>query len=319
MSRENESQEQEQQQQQQQTQENVEKPIFELSPEDLENMEKELEESGQVEQGSDTGTHEDDEPAKSQESGSEQGEEPEKSSDEGGEEGKETHERTEEPAQKSDEAEEWRRKYEELEKKLQELEGKKFEDFEELTDEEFEILKQEDPEAAFQYLQEKEEYERWKQMQEEKQQMEEQQQLQQAQMQTWNNIVEFAKAVGYDPEKDEKAFQQFLQSDEFRKLDQFVTENFVPKNGVYTKEQMEMAWKALNFEKLAAQERINGRQEAVEDISKAGMGGSRFDRAPKTEPGREREKFANWTAEDVLNATEEEIAQYEKWLEEQGL
>ncbi|NOY58916.1 MAG: hypothetical protein GXO75_08270 [Calditrichaeota bacterium] len=300
---------------------NEDREIFELTPEDLDSLEEELEKEVQAEQGSDTGTQ-DEEAAKSQETDTGEGEKGE-SGDEGGEKSQEKGEERTEQASKEkeveDEAEKWRQKAEELEKKLLELEGKKFEDFEELTDEEFEILKEEDPEAAFQYLREKEEYERWKQLQEEKKQMEEEAQIQQAQKQTWENIVEFAKSVGYDPESDAENFQKFLQSEEFRKLDQFVTENFLPRNGVYTKEQMEMAWKALNFEKLAAQERINGRQEAVEDISKAGQGGSRFDRASRTDAGREKEKFANWTARDIMNATEEEIAQYEKWLEEQGL
>jgi len=304
-----------------------EKQVYELTPEELDSLEQESEEGTTQEE---KGEEKKEESTKSQ---SDSSEKEELSSDEGekGEEAPEQPEEKEEKTgdplkdtqrafhQKAQEAAEWRKKYEELEKKLQELEGKKFEDFEELSDEEFEVLKAEDPEAAFAYLQEKTEYERWQQMQQQKQEMEEAQAIEQTQMQTWNNIVEFVKELGYDPEKDQQKFQEFLQSEEFKKIDQFVTQNFIPQNGVYTKEQIEAAYKALNFENLAAKERVNGRYEAVEDIAKASNTGSRFDRIPKTESGREKDKFANWTAADLQNASEAEIREYEKWLEEQGL
>jgi hypothetical protein len=191
----------------------------------------------------------------------------------------------------------------ELEKKVAELErlrrDDKIQGFQELTSEQLEELKYDDPDAYIDYRLRKAEVEQVKGASE----TDAIRQRQEAQL---SQIYEFAQSTGVDV-NDQTKIGEFFASPEFRQLDQFVTENFKPNDqGLYTPSQMDVAWKALNLDKIVAEKSQAVRSEVINSIQKAGNGGSKLDRLPKTAGASKSVAPGELTIDDIDKMSEAE-------------
>ena len=190
-----------------------------------------------------------------------------------------------------------------LEKELadtkRKLQEQKIQGFQELTKEQLEELKYDDPDAYVEYRLRAADVEKVKQdSQADAVQVRQNDQL--------SEIVRFAQAQGVDV-NDEKKVGEFFKSDEFVKLDQFVTENFKTNDkGLFTVTQMETAWKALNFDKFVAEKSQAVRSQVLESIEKARTGGSKLDRLPKTGGDSKGRAAGDLTIDDIDRMTETE-------------
>lgn len=208
----------------------------------------------------------------------------------------------------------------ELERKLAEMEERlrqlqKPAEFEELTEEELEELKYDDPDAYVQYMLDKERYEQQKQEYE----AQTQQVIFQRQA---NELAEFAQDIGVNI-NDQAKLQEFLNSDDMKTLAQFVTDTMKPdENGIYTKDRLAAAWKALKFDtevqRRAQEEKQKAAQQTVEQIQRAQKGGSALDRVGRgdTTPPK---TFNQMTPEEIDQLSEEEVEQYLRELEQEAL
>lgn len=191
----------------------------------------------------------------------------------------------------------------ELEKKVAELEklrrDDKIQGFQELTAEQLEELKYDDPDAYVDYRLRKAEVDQVKGASE----TDAIRQRKEAQL---SQIYAFAQSTGVDV-NDQTKISEFLTSKEFRQLDQFVTENFKPNDqGLYTPQQMDVAWKALNLDKIVAEKSQAVRTQVIDAIKKAGNGGSKLDRLPKTAGAAKGVAPGELTIDDIDKMSEAE-------------
>jgi len=183
-----------------------------------------------------------------------------------------------------------------------------FEDFEILTDDEFEMLSEEDPVAARDYVRRETEYNR---------RQGEIKQLDQAraasvQDEVYNrtvaNVAVFAQKIGVN----ETELNKFIESPDFLHLTQYVAKNFRPAdNGVFSPDQLMDAYKYLNYEKALAKARTSGRQVAINDIIKASGTGSRLEKIQSDGGNTTRpRKLENLTQDEILKMSEAQLNAY---------
>lgn len=189
-------------------------------------------------------------------------------------------------------------------KRIKELEestaAQRFQNFEELSPEEEVDLYETDKEAYDQYKKDLGDYKNF--------QVQQEQAKEEAVTQkTYENVLTFAKEhAGIDIDNAEE-LKEFFEGDNYKTLAQYVTENYKPVDeGAFSVKQIKDAYTALNFDELAAKERVKARSDTVEDIEKAANGGSRLDRAQKSAPPK-RKAPKEYTLEEIDSMSEEEI------------
>ena len=132
------------------------------------------------------------------------------------------------------------------------------EEFEILSEEQEKELMRDDPDEYDKYMGEKKGFE-----------TRQGERVLAAQSTTWNNIVDFYKAKtgvdgDFDPKTDE-GFHKYLESDDFVKLDKFITGNYQTIKGSHTLAQIQAADRSINHDSYVSQAEIRGRQQALDD------------------------------------------------------
>lgn len=199
----------------------------------------------------------------------------------------------------------------ELEQYKQQEQVNQFADFIVLENDELAELKQTDPEDAKAYEAELQQFNQY--------QAENQQRRAVAQ---WLTILDAAQEItgkGIDPnlpfQQQEAEVQRFLIEVVKNKIDPYVTENFRPdKNGIYTKDQIISAHKVLYQDHYSNKSKQEGREEALQDIQKAGSGGSSIDRIPRGQEGGGMKPLEQLTAAEINSLTPDEVEYYSKQL-----
>lgn len=188
-------------------------------------------------------------------------------------------------------------------------------DFKELTADELEDLKYDDPDKYAEYLISKREHDAKKESIEgELSHLRKEQALDMLR----GNLGAFVKdRLGVDADKLKEELKN--ESSEIRQtlldLDKFMTENFVPQKvvdgiPVYSTQQFDIAYRAMNPDKLEAQLRTQAREEVLAEIQRAGSGGSHLDRIHKTDNnGARSKKPDDYTAEEINQMSESEVEQ----------
>jgi len=192
----------------------------------------------------------------------------------------------------------------ELKRKMQE---QKYSDFEELSSEELEDLKLDDPDAYIDYVL------RSREMKQDKERFESDL-VNDRQKKQYDQILNFAGSLGIDT-KDENALNKFLSSDQFVSVDKYVTDNFKinSETGLYSSDQMQNAWKMLNFDEAVNDKTKNVREKVVDDITRAGNGGSKLDKITTTGAEAKGKAAKELSVDDIDSMSE---AEAEKALKE---
>ena len=201
----------------------------------------------------------------------------------------------------------------ELERELAEIKKQMHEErirgFEELTADELDELKYDDPDAYVDYMLRQREIEQSKKSYEIDA-------MADRQRKQYREIERFAEAQGVDVKSNEK-LSEFLESDRFRTVDKFVTENFRPsQDGLFTVSQMDAAWKALFVDDIVQSKAAKIREETLSSIEKAKNGGSKLDRIPKSADSERSKPVSELSIEDIDNLTEKQVDEVLKELEE---
>jgi len=198
-----------------------------------------------------------------------------------------------------------------------------------LSDEQLETLRVDDPNGYIEAVQDKKDYDRAKEDydRETKEAEEEELKLRQdaAEQDTIDSVIDFAlnikgieggkKGKPWDDQPEE--LKEFYQSDKFQELISFVEANpkkFYEDDGSITHDTLRMVWRDLHFDDLARSERVSGRQETVDKIKQAAGGGSKFDRVPREKGGRTAgtgKTLDKLTQAEIHDMSEEELASYE--------
>ncbi len=185
--------------------------------------------------------------------------------------------------------------------------------FQELSDEQLTELKYDDPDAYVQYKLDKRDYE--------SSQKSAEQDIENDRIQNqFSEITSFAKTQGIDVE-NEKNLKEFLSTDKFKQLDQFIMKNLKPnEGGLYSSEQMGRAYKMLfldeSMEKAVADAKLKSSIDVVDNISKLqknGGGGSDLDRIKKSDSDKPK-AASELDQSDIDLMSESELSQYEKEL-----
>ena len=225
------------------------------------------------------------------------------------------------------EASELRKTNEELQKKLYEKEMAEEDEFEQLSEEEEKDLKETDPEEFAKYEQEKDKY------------IERETNRAKSQAQnTFINIAAFYKGLkGAEDSIDElleveklqdgtqrfknAAFQEFLKSDEFKRVDKFVTDNMKKRyDGTYTSQQMMDAHYIVNKDKILSDTKLAGREQALNDIKRASSSdASKLENVPKSEGKKGLKRVSDLTDDEIESMSEDEMKSYQAQMEREGL
>jgi|GEM_PF-1745236 len=208
-----------------------------------------------------------------------------------------------------------------------------------LSEEELERLRVDNPDGYIEAVQAKKDYDRDKEDYDRqiKDAEEEELKLRQdaAAQDTIDSVIDFAvKVVGIEDGKKGKPWddqpeelQEFYKSEKFQELISFVEANpkkFYEDDGSISADTLRMVWRDLHFDDLAKNERVTGRQETVEKIKRAAAGGSPFDRVPQEKGGRTAgtgKTLDKLTQAEIHDMSEEELASYEPeidFIEEEG-
>ena len=202
----------------------------------------------------------------------------------------------------------------ESEKTRYELEKSKKKEFTYLDEDEEDALMREDPDEYKKYQQDKQAHE--------KEQLE---QVQVVQNSIFNNIVGlFQKLTNNNDDievvKKSPEFQAWVKSDEFLKIDQYVTGNMMPRyDGVYTIDQMMDAHKIVNFNSIVSKSKVDGRKEALDDIENANKSGSKLDKISQDKKGKSSKKLKDLTFEEIDEMGVDELKQWEEDLKLQDM
>ena len=185
-----------------------------------------------------------------------------------------------------------KRQLDERDKRLFELEAKEIPEFEYLEDKDYAELPKDEQKI---YDQEKSQYETAVANR-----------AQISNQKTIGNIAAFytqvlgTKQTVEEVLKDPK-FGEFLKSDDFHKLDQFVTKKMQKEyDGTYSLDTLLTAHLALNRDRIVTDAETRGRTQAAEDIIKANNSdASTFDRVPKETGTRGVKKLSDYTADEI--------------------
>jgi len=209
----------------------------------------------------------------------------------------------------------------ELEEKIKLLQSGNSE-FKELSQEKLEELKYDDTDKYLEYLEKKRQHDADR-AETERKQAETSAEIQ-TQRQMLNTFEFIQESVGIDfsevknpldiesyPPDIANQIQEYAKSEEFRKLEAFVRENFKPgKDGVFTAQQLRAANKAVNFDILAAKERAKAANTTVEKIKKAANGTSKLNGSPRDDKATDRKPIESLTQEDIELMGENELNSY---------
>lgn len=214
----------------------------------------------------------------------------------------------------------------ELRRRIQEMEKQaelnKSSNFKELSPEELEDLKYDDPDKYAEYLISKREHEANKaSIEGELSHLRKNEAVNELR----NNLTAFAQKRLKVANADELKKQLGDTESETRKtveaLNEFMNENLNPVKvvdgfPVYSEQQFDIAYRALYNDKLESQVRTQAREEALAEIQRAANGGSHFDRMGANGNGGARsKKIEDYTAEEIYNMSESELDQIEKQFE----
>ena len=208
------------------------------------------------------------------------------------------------------------RELEQQRKKLYEYEKEKAPKFERLDEEEQNELREEDPEAYVNYKKEEVAYNESLA-----------QKAKATAEATFNNIAAFYQSItnkaGEKAENiiESQEFREWLKSDEFKNIDRYVTD-FMNRqyDGTYSVKQMMDAHFVVNRDKIIADARVQGRKEAVDDITKAtASDASKLDKIPKESGTKTMKKASELTSDEIDQMGKEELESYEKELKLEGM
>ena len=119
----------------------------------------------------------------------------------------------------------------------------------------------------------------------------------------------------FNPDNVPDQVKEFLQSQEFQRLEQEVVENFKPgADGIYTMDQMLKAHRLINWDKFAAEQRQAGASQSLTAIQKAAQTGSKLDTAPKGDGAKSMRSLEKLTQEDIMAMGAGELESYYKEL-----
>jgi len=203
--------------------------------------------------------------------------------------------------------------YDETKKLKKQLRESTVGEFSELSAEQLEEIKWDDPDAYRDYFLNKREYEaRQKDVNdaEQREQDAEIAQRDQGRLKSQaDEILDFLKLRGVSAD-DEKAVTDFTSSDNFKKLDKFVTEKLKPnEDGVYSVDQMKIAWDVLNFEDIKSDIQAKTTAKTFEkNIEKAKNGGSPLDKMPRGATTKPK-PVSNMTLDEINDMDEKSVDQ----------
>ena len=145
----------------------------------------------------------------------------------------------------------------------------------------------------------------------------------QAYASTLSAVVQFAEEVqgikgrsGDSWDKQPQELKDFYASKEFQEIVDFVEKNpkkFYEEDGSISVETLRMIHRHLHYDDIAHSERRNGREEAIDSIRKAKEGGSKFGRVPKEASGKDKasgKTLDKLTQAEIHEMSEEELASY---------
>lgn len=200
-----------------------------------------------------------------------------------------------------------------LRKDLQETKSKLQEklksDFEELDEEQLDELRKEDPDAYIEYQKAKEKHDA-DVKEAEAEYLGEQVKLQADEA---VNFIEERFGVRVDmsvpPDQQSEEVQKLMAEDgPLYAIDNYLKDNVVPKDGVYTSKQMNDAYKVLYHDQIIADARKGIREKTVDDIERASKGGSKLDKAgPGGGTNQGALKIDDLTQEEINNLSEAEL------------
>lgn len=214
------------------------------------------------------------------------------------------------------------------EKKIAELMSDRDKARNELEELRKKALKEEEPEPDFEVLSEseqdalmREDPDEYKKYKAEEKQFEDQQvaKAQQANLTTWNNITDFYKEKtgqngNFDPATDAN-FQKWLNSDEFMKIDNFVSQNFNKVKGAHTIDQLRAADRSVNHESYIANAKLAGRNEALKDTDPRNFSdSSAFDTVPKTDGSKGAKKVSELQDNEIENMGQSALKAWQKQM-----
>lgn len=238
------------------------------------------------------------------------------------------------------EASDLRKDLEKTKRELFELKNKQKPDFELLDEEDEQELKETDPDEYNKYVAEKQEFETAQRAV-----------AIETVKNTFTNIAAFYKAIKgvdvavsdliktkpmitedgqiiTDPKTGQpiyepvnKEFGEFLQSDEFKKIDQYVMNNMrtdydgsIPINVIHD------AHLIVNKDKILSDAQLAGREQALNDINNANHSdASSFDTVPKSDGKTRAKKVSDLTDDEIENMSDRELAAMEKQMQEEGM
>lgn len=201
--------------------------------------------------------------------------------------------------------------------------------FQELTAEQLDDLKIEDPDAYIEY---REEEKRHRLTQDEIKNIEQRHQKEEsadADTQLFFDVVKFISSVtgveidNPEPGKLPKEITEFASSPEYKQVSDYLDKKFFSRGIMPDADDMMAAYRHVHFDKLVAMNAANQKNQIVNNINKASRGGSVFDRVPG-EQGRKSattafDKMTPAQQEKFLeNAGEKELEEYDRWLSSQG-
>lgn len=196
-----------------------------------------------------------------------------------------------------------------------------------LTEEEVEDLKDTDPDAYFEYLENHNQFKRQKEDYEQKVQTEVEAEknlaLAQAYEATVDSFMQFAReakglsvAPGKKWAEQPEELRNYYDSPEFQKIIEAVEKNpkrYYEEDGSISFDTLRMVYRDLFFEDIAKGERINGRNEATNTIRRAAQGGSKLGMVPKETAGKGStagKAFDKLSYEEIQDLSPEEVSRY---------
>jgi hypothetical protein len=182
--------------------------------------------------------------------------------------------------------------------------------FEALSSEEYQSLREEDPDAALDYLEEVEEKQAQLAEKEalEQEEMEEQEHV--ARAEVAQTVVDVAVELGMDA-NDKKSIGAFFNSEELIAATQVLADPDYGfqrgKNGLYSKKQLLAAYKLANMDQVKGEAQADGYESAITNINRAAKSGSKLSKvAPKGPKFTTPKKRSQ---EEILALGEEEVNQ----------
>lgn len=216
------------------------------------------------------------------------------------------------------EAAELRRRLAEYEQQKADASKPDFTEADILSTQEYKELKESDPDAALQYLEDLHAFKTWKSETEAVRQNAAQVEQQAILRQQDSEVLNFLKVEkGLDVEKNEKAVNDFYNGADYQRLVKFVTDpenGFSPdgKSGVFKASTLRNAWRLMNLDAVKSEIAKTTRLQTVEAIQKAQNGGSKLDKVPGSGGKAIPKSVANMTQDDINRLPIEQIEEMTK-------